>query len=75
MSTLESAPGATAVTFCSLRVLLFATCRRRSEEASPLASRAAFADVLARIADHNIQKLDQLLPWNWKAARQQQAAA
>jgi hypothetical protein len=31
--------------------------------------------VLARIADHNIQKLDQLLPWNWKAARQQQAAA
>ena len=26
------------------------------------------ADVLARINDHNIQKLDQLLlPWNWKS--------
>jgi hypothetical protein len=23
-------------------------------------------DVLARINDHNIPKLDQLLPWNWK---------
>ena len=22
---------------------------------------------LARIADHNIHSLDQLLPWNWKA--------
>jgi hypothetical protein len=25
------------------------------------------ADVLARIADHNIHSLDQLLPWNWKS--------
>jgi len=24
------------------------------------------ADVLAGINDHNIHKLDQLLPWNWK---------
>ena len=27
---------------------------------------AWLADVLARINDHNIQRLDQLLPWNWK---------
>jgi transposase len=25
------------------------------------------ADVLVRINDHNIQNLDQLLPWNWRA--------
>jgi hypothetical protein len=24
------------------------------------------ADVLVRIADHNIHRLDRLLPWNWK---------
>src|SRR5262249_49178080 len=28
---------------------------------------AWLADVLARINDHNIHRLDQLLPWNWKA--------
>jgi transposase len=27
---------------------------------------AWLADVLARINDHNVQRLDQLLPWNWK---------
>jgi transposase len=27
---------------------------------------AWLADVLARINDHNIQRLDQLLPWNWR---------
>ena len=27
---------------------------------------AWLADVLARINDYNIRKLDQLLPWNWK---------
>jgi transposase len=27
---------------------------------------AWLADVLARIADHKIHGLDQLLPWNWK---------
>src|SRR5215218_9176536 len=26
---------------------------------------AWLADILARINDHNIQNLDQLLPWNW----------
>jgi transposase len=29
---------------------------------------AWLADVLAHINDHNIQRLDQLLPWNWKTA-------
>jgi transposase len=29
--------------------------------------RAWLANVLARIADHNSQRLDLLLPWNWKA--------
>jgi hypothetical protein len=29
---------------------------------------AWIADVLARINDHNVQRLDELLPWNWKAA-------
>ena len=36
--------------------------------------RAWLADVLARIADQNSRRLDQLLPWNWKAAVQQLAA-
>ena len=27
---------------------------------------AWLADVLARINDPNIRKLDELLPWNWK---------
>jgi transposase len=32
------------------------------------------ADVLARINDHNIQKLDALLPWNWNTAAAKLAA-
>jgi transposase len=35
---------------------------------------AWLADALARINDHNIQKLDQLLPWNWKIAPAKLAA-
>jgi transposase len=35
---------------------------------------AWLADVLARINDHNIQKLGQLLPWNWKLDRAKLAA-
>jgi len=29
---------------------------------------AWLADLLARINDHAIHRLDQLLPWNWKPA-------
>ena len=32
---------------------------------------AWLGDVLARIADHPVQKLDALLPWNWAAEREQ----
>jgi transposase len=35
---------------------------------------AWLADVLARINDHNIKKLAQLLPWNWKNDRAKLAA-
>ena len=35
---------------------------------------AWLADVLARINDHNIQHLDQLLPWNWKTSAAKLAA-
>ena len=35
---------------------------------------AWLADVLARINDHNIQALHQLLPWNWKLSAQKLVA-
>jgi len=30
--------------------------------------KAWLADVLARIADHPMHRIDELLPWNWKPA-------
>ena len=35
---------------------------------------AWLADVLKRIAEHPAQKLDELLPWNWKAEQLKKAA-
>ncbi len=32
--------------------------------------KAWLADVLARIADHPMKQIADLLPWNWKAARE-----
>jgi len=37
--------------------------------------RAWLADVISRIADHPARRLDQLLPWNWREAHTQSAAA
>jgi transposase len=36
---------------------------------------AWLADVLARIADHTIHRLDELLPWNWAAERERRKVA
>jgi transposase len=37
--------------------------------------KAWLADVLARIADHPMQRLADLLPWHWEAAREANRAA
>ena len=36
---------------------------------------AWLADVLARLPDHPVNSVADLLPWNWKATRQSKAAA
>ncbi len=38
-------------------------------------SRAWLADVLERLPEHPSKRLNELLPWNWKALQDQQAAA
>lgn len=42
---------------------LIQTCRLNDVD-----PQAWLADVLARIADHPVSRLDQLLPWNWRSA-------
>jgi transposase len=43
---------------------LIQTCRLNDVD-----PQAWLADVLARIADHPVRHLDELLPWNWRAAQ------
>ena len=59
---------------------LFAGSDRGAERAAVMATlimtaklndvdpQAWLADVLARIAEHPLQRLDDLLPWNWRSA-------
>jgi transposase len=37
--------------------------------------RAWLADVLARLTDHSIHRLDQLLPWHWAAEMERRKLA
>ena len=65
---------------------LFAGSERGADRAAVMATlittaklndvdpQAWLADVLARINDHNIQNLEQLLPWNWKPSEVKLAA-
>lgn len=43
---------------------LIQTCRLNDVD-----PQAWLADVLARIADHPVSRLDELLPWNWRVSR------
>jgi transposase len=36
---------------------------------------AWLADVLARLADQSVHRLDELLPWNWAAGRERRTLA
>ena len=46
-----------------------------SEKMSGLDPQAYLADVLDRIHDHMSNRLDELLPWNWKPAVQPHSEA
>ncbi|WP_033923958.1 IS66 family transposase [Sphingomonas sp. 35-24ZXX] len=43
---------------------LIQTCRLNDVD-----PQAWLADILARIADHPVSRLDELLPWNWRSTR------
>jgi hypothetical protein len=66
---------------------LFAGSERGADRAAVMATlimtaklndidpQAWLADVLARIAEHAAQRLDELLPWNWASSRAQPQTA
>jgi transposase len=46
-----------------------------SAKMNGLDPQAYIADLLDRIHDHKANRLDELLPWNWKPQAQQKKAA
>jgi len=42
---------------------------------SGLNPEATLTDILARINDHKINRLDELLPWTWRATEDRHTAA
>jgi hypothetical protein len=49
------------------RLKVSGKCKIGANAPRDVSLQAWLADVLARINDYNMQDLDQLLPWNWKA--------
>jgi transposase len=55
---------------CRRRLHLIETCKMNGVD-----PQACLADVLARLPDHPANKVADLFPWNWRSARQQNAAS
>lgn len=49
-------------------------CLAAEAKVSSIDPQAWLANVLKRIAEHPVQRLDELLPWSWKAERLKNAA-
>jgi transposase len=54
----------------AIMLTLIQTCRLNDVD-----PQAWLADVLARINDHAIHRLDELLPWNWSAELERRRVA
>jgi transposase len=51
---------------------LWIFCPAKLNDVDPL---AWLADVLARLQDHPVKRIDEPLPWNWQLLRQHRTAA